>query len=259
MAKYRSVQTKFWSDTKIVDDFTPEDKYFYLYLLTNEKSNQLGCYEISIKKMCVDTGYNEETIKKMLDRFENVLEVINFDSKTKEIFIKNWHKYNWLDSDTTRKCIEKEFNLVKSNKLKDFINPLYAPYMPLGSNKKKKEKEKEKKEEKECVCNSKVSSNSSNNTHPTTHTDILNYCLSVFKDYKKEELQDVAKKIFEYYVKTNWKGVDNWKDRVTMWINEDIQSGKIKKLPEWFNKDIKKEEATQKEIEEMKKLLEVYK
>ena len=40
MAKYRSIQTSFWSDSKIIEDFTPEDRYFYLYLLTNEKSNQ---------------------------------------------------------------------------------------------------------------------------------------------------------------------------------------------------------------------------
>ena len=226
MAKYRSVQTKFWSDTKIVDDFTPEDKYFYLYLLTNEKSNQLGCYEISIKKMCVDTGYNEETIKKMLDRFENVLEVINFDSKTKEIFIKNWHKYNWLDSDTTRKCIEKEFNLVKSNKLKDFINPLYAPYMPLGSNKKKKEKEKEKKEEKECVCNSKVSSNSSNNTHPTL-TDIISFC----SDNNIENFD--CEYFYDYYEANGWvdghgNKIKNWKSKIKTWYKKDSKNEEIK-------------------------------
>lgn len=226
MAKYRSVQTKFWSDTKIVDDFTPEDKYFYLYLLTNEKSNQLGCYEISIKKMCVDTGYNEETIKKMLDRFENVLEVINFDSKTKEIFIKNWHKYNWLDSDTTRKCIEKEFNLVKSNKLRDFINPLYAPYMPLGSNKKKKEKEKEKKEEKECVCNSKVSSNSSNNTHPTL-TDIISFC----SDNNIENFD--CEYFYDYYEANGWvdmngNKIKNWKSKIKTWYKKDIKNEEIK-------------------------------
>ena len=226
MAKYRSVQTKFWSDTKIVDDFTPEDKYFYLYLLTNEKSNQLGCYEISIKKMCIDTGYNQEIIKKMLDRFENVLEVINFDSKTKEIFIKNWHKYNWLDSDTTRKCIEKEFNLVKSNKLRDFINPLYAPYMPHGSNKKKKEKEKEKKEEKECVYNSKVSSNSSNNIHPTL-TDIISFC----SDNSIENFD--CEYFYDYYEANGWvdghgNKIKNWKSKIKTWYKKDIKNEEIK-------------------------------
>ena len=74
MAKYRSIQTSFWSDSKIIEDFTPEDRYFYLYLLTNEKSNQLGCYELSIKQMCRDTGYNEETIKKLINRFQEILE-----------------------------------------------------------------------------------------------------------------------------------------------------------------------------------------
>lgn len=104
-----------------------------------------------------------------------------------------------------------------------------------------------------------VSVNNKPTDRPHNHTDILNYCLSVFKGYSKEELQDVAKKIFEHYVKTNWKGVDNWQDRVKMWINEDIQNGKIEKLPDWWGKEVKKEEATQEEIDEMKKLLEGYK
>ncbi len=226
MAKYRSVQTLFWSDTKIVDEFTPEDKYFYLYLLTNEKSNQLGCYEISIKKMCIDTGYNEETIKKMLYRFENVLEVINFDSKTKEIFIKNWHKYNWLDSDTTRKCIEKEFNLVKSSKLKELIIPFYTPYMPHGSNKKKKEKEKEKKEEKECVYNSKVSDNSSNSTHPTL-TDIISFC----SDNNIENFD--CEYFYDYYEANGWvdmngNKIKNWKSKIKTWYKKDVKNEELK-------------------------------
>ena len=32
MARYRNVSTSFWEDNKVVDDFTPEDKYIYLYL-----------------------------------------------------------------------------------------------------------------------------------------------------------------------------------------------------------------------------------
>ena len=136
MAKYRSIQTSFWSDSKIVDDFTAEDRYFYLYLLTNEKSNQLGCYEISKNQMCRDTGYNLETVEKLLKRFEQIHKVIVYDNETKEIFIRNWHKYNWLNSWKTKICIDKEFENIKSNKIIDEICPLYAPYMPHASNKK---------------------------------------------------------------------------------------------------------------------------
>jgi uncharacterized phage protein (TIGR02220 family) len=147
MAKYRSIQTSFWSDSKIVDDFTPEDRYFYLYLLTNEKSNQLGCYEISKNQMCRDTGYNIESIEKLLQRFEDIHDVIVYDNKTKEIFIKNWHKYNWLNSWKTKVCIDKEFDNVKSQKIINEISPMYAPYMPQASNNNKnKKKNKNKKD-----------------------------------------------------------------------------------------------------------------
>ena len=72
MASYRSVYTTFWTDTKVSDDFTPEDKYFMLYCLTNNYTNLCGCYEISIKQMAIDTGYNEETIKKYYDLYKKL-------------------------------------------------------------------------------------------------------------------------------------------------------------------------------------------
>jgi len=39
MAIYRNVQLNFWTDSKVEDDFTQEDKYFYLYLITNPQTN----------------------------------------------------------------------------------------------------------------------------------------------------------------------------------------------------------------------------
>ena len=45
----RVIDTSFWTDGK-VDEFSPEDKYFMLYLLTNPFSKQLGIYEISVKQ-----------------------------------------------------------------------------------------------------------------------------------------------------------------------------------------------------------------
>ena len=68
MAIYRNVQLSFWTDNKILDDFTPEDKYFYLYLLTNPHTNICGCYEISYKSMSDDTGYNNRTNNKSKGR-----------------------------------------------------------------------------------------------------------------------------------------------------------------------------------------------
>ena len=69
MAVYRQVHTTFWQDDFVLN-LTPEEKYFYLYLMTNSKTNQLGCYEIPKKVMVFETGYNLETVEKLLKRFE---------------------------------------------------------------------------------------------------------------------------------------------------------------------------------------------
>ena len=98
MAIYRSVNMSFWTDTKVVDTFTPEDKYFMLYCLTNSHTNILGCYEISVKQMANETGYSQDSVNNLLERFSKVHKIIEYDFKTKEILIRNWYKYNWSKS-----------------------------------------------------------------------------------------------------------------------------------------------------------------
>ena len=224
MAKYRSIQTSFWSDSKIVDDFTPEDRYFYLYLLTNEKSNQLGCYELSVKQMCRDTGYNEETIKKLIDRFQNNLKVIYYDFSTKEILLKNWYKYNWLDSDKTRVCIEKEFNLIKSSNLIDLLSPLYAPYIPLPSNKKKKNNKKNNKNKK----NSESELSHESDFVAPTLADIFSYSQSL--NFEDEEYCENFYNTYESvgWVNANGIKIKNWKTVFNKWLKKDKEDGKIK-------------------------------
>ena len=121
MSLYRVISQQFWTDRKIVDEFTPEDKYFYLYLLTNPHTNICGCYEISVKHIISETGYNEDTVKRLLHRFEVEHNVIRYDKSTKEIFIINWSKYNWTTSEKFRKAILKVSEYIKSEKFKNLI------------------------------------------------------------------------------------------------------------------------------------------
>ena len=44
MAMFRKVHTEFWTDPKVLEEMTPEDKYFMLYLLTNPNTTQIGIY-----------------------------------------------------------------------------------------------------------------------------------------------------------------------------------------------------------------------
>ena len=58
----RVVDTEFWTDDKVIEMFTPEDKLFMLYLMTNPHTTQLGIYGISKKVMAFETGYSSDAI-----------------------------------------------------------------------------------------------------------------------------------------------------------------------------------------------------
>lgn len=121
MAKYRAIQMSFWTDPKVVDDFTPEDKYFYLYLMTNPHTNLCGCYELSMKLATDETGYTRDTIEKLLDRMEKVHDVIRYSRLTKEVLILNWGKHNWTKSKDFVNYLEKEIADVKTPEFADYL------------------------------------------------------------------------------------------------------------------------------------------
>lgn len=121
MAIYRTIQISFWTDPKVVDDFTPEDKYFYLYLFTNPHTKLSGCYQISKSQMSIELGYSREKIDRLLNRFQLVHQVILFDEKTKEILLLNWYRYNWTASEKFRKALFAEICDVKNESFKKYL------------------------------------------------------------------------------------------------------------------------------------------
>lgn len=121
MAIYRNVHLSFWTDNKVEDDFTPEDKYFYIYLLTNPQTNICGCYEVSYSQMTRHTGYNKDTIIRLLERFDKVHNVIKFDQKTKEVLILHWYKYNWNKSEKTLAGVENTAKYIKSDLFRKYV------------------------------------------------------------------------------------------------------------------------------------------
>ncbi len=115
----------FWTDTKVADDFTPEDRFFYLYLFTNPHTNLAGCYEISIRQMANETGYSNETIERLISRFTTIHKVIEYAAETKEMLLFNWHKYNWTKSEDFRKALGREIYNIKNPEFKGYLRDLY--------------------------------------------------------------------------------------------------------------------------------------
>jgi len=119
MAAYRKVSVTFWSDP-FIESLTPEGKYFYLFLMTNVNTTQCGIYEITVRQMVVQTGYNEETIIKLISQFEKAGK-IKYSKTTKEMALKNWPKYNASESPKVQTLVDKELSKVKNRVLIQYL------------------------------------------------------------------------------------------------------------------------------------------
>lgn len=139
MAIFRKVHTSFWSDP-FIEDLDRDQKLFYLYLITNDKTRQCGIYEITKKQIAYDLGYNIDTVSKHMAYFIKTGK-IRYNEPTKELAIKNWLKYNSSTSPLVKKCIDKEFENVKDRVL---IEYLYST-----DTQSQEEQEEEREEEKE--------------------------------------------------------------------------------------------------------------
>ena len=119
MAKFRQIQTSFWSNTYIQEEMTSEDKYFYLYLMTNECTTQIGIYPITKKQMAFDLGYSMESVTALLQRFETYHKLIKYDVESREIILLKWAENNLnIGGKPVQDLIKKEIEQVKN---KDFL------------------------------------------------------------------------------------------------------------------------------------------
>ena len=126
----RIVDTSFWTDGK-VDEFSPEDKYFMLYLLTCPFTKQLGIYEISVKQVAFQLGYSVDAVKVLLDRFENKYGIIIYSEATNEVAIKNYLMHSIIKGGApVRDCLIREMKQVKN---KTLIAEVFAHIKSYGS------------------------------------------------------------------------------------------------------------------------------
>lgn len=142
MATFRKVHVSFWSDP-FTQELTPEQKYFFLYLLTNEKSSQCGIYEITKRHICYDTGYNIDTVSKLLKFFIDN-DKIKYNYDTSEVAIKNWLKYNKNESPKVQTFVSQEFKLIKDKSMIQYVYSIDTlPQVEVEKKKKRKEVESE--------------------------------------------------------------------------------------------------------------------
>lgn len=124
-AKGRFISTNFWMDGKVEDDFTPEDKYGYLWCLTNPHTNLCGCYEISVKQIAHELGYNTDSVERLMKRLDSAHNVIRYSATTKELLVLNWFRYNWTVSEKLNKPLLAEIRKVKCSRFREYLAARY--------------------------------------------------------------------------------------------------------------------------------------
>lgn len=122
MAKYRMVHTEFWMSPVVSEEMTPEDRYFFLYLLTNPHTKQTGIYRITKKQIAFDMGYSIESVNALMIRFIQHHKLIRYNPETRELAIKNWGKENLLrGGKPVIDCILAELENVEDISLIQFV------------------------------------------------------------------------------------------------------------------------------------------
>lgn len=142
----RSINTKIWCD-EWFENLTPEEKLIWLYLLTNQQTNMLGVYEISIRKMAFEIGLSEDQVRDSFQVFEESRKAFYYDGF---VILTNWLKNQSLNSNMRVAAVQLYNRL--PNSLKDRINAnplkgfesLYEAFRMLPKKEKEIEIEKEK-------------------------------------------------------------------------------------------------------------------
>lgn len=119
MAIYRNVQMSFWTDPKVLEDFTPSERLLYLFLLTGPDTNLAGCYRITAKQIAFYTGLSK--VDDLLRSLQDERKVIFYDTKTREVLIINWWKYNWTSSPKFKNSLLKAITAIENESFRNYL------------------------------------------------------------------------------------------------------------------------------------------
>lgn len=260
MALKRIVNTEFWNDEKVVDYFSPEDKLFFLYLLTNPHTTLLGIYKINKKVMAFELGYSIDTISVLLDRFENKYNLIKYSNNTQEIAIRNYLKHSIVKGGKPiEDCLIKNINQVKDKTLLEYIYINIKDYNNINETLNK-------------IINNNIynniynniNSNNNSNSNRVSCTDTLYDTLfnEFWKHYPKKVDKKKAKEKFiklkpneellELIIKQleRLKDTNDWKKENGKYIPNPSTWLHNKRWEDEFETDTEREERIDKEIME---------
>lgn len=124
----RNINTDIWLDSEIIDDFSRNDTFLWLYILTSPKTFLCGVLKAPLSSIAFDTKMNKEEIIESINNLENKFNKIKYSKENNEILILNWHKYNWTKSSKLVESIERTLKNIKTQEFTDYVKKIIAEY-----------------------------------------------------------------------------------------------------------------------------------
>jgi hypothetical protein len=229
----RIVDTSFWTDDKVVDYFTPEDKLFMLYIMTNPHTTQLGIYQINKRTMAFELGYSVEAVSVLLDRFQTNYDLIRYSHRTYELAIKNYLKHSIIKGGKpVEDLLVKEIKTIKDKSLLQFVYDSIYDFDNLNDTVKR------------ILSKLNVNENNNDNDNDVSYHDTYHDTITkpknkftaptyeeVLEYAKSRNREDLARKFYDYFTAGNWvdsKGnkVKNWKQKFITWEQHNTNGKK---------------------------------
>ena len=89
----RYLNTRLWRDSWF-ESLNANEKFVYIYLLTNPSTNMLGIYNLSIRRIAYDCNLNEQTTRRCIKKLEEALKIIYCKGY---IIIPDWISQNAMN------------------------------------------------------------------------------------------------------------------------------------------------------------------
>lgn len=113
MALTRPVPVDYWLTEKVNEKYSLDDKLVYIYLVTNEHTEQLGIYKITFKTISNELNMPLDRVENSMYNLEYIHNIIRYSKKTNEVAILDYLTYSLLKGgDVIRKCFD---NLLKKS------------------------------------------------------------------------------------------------------------------------------------------------
>ena len=225
MAKKRYINTRFWDDSYI-SELDPSEKLLFLYFMTNPATNISGVYEIPLKRVALDTGFDKDMILKMLKRFESDEKIVYKDGW---VVVLNFMKHQNINSKTVQTGINENLKNAPQWAI-DTVSIRY-PYGSIYLNLNLDPNLNLDVDENEDICENTDISSDTKKSKKTKKTSTPPSFEDVERYAKENNLVVDYKFFFKYFTDGNWidsKGnkVKNWKQKMLTWNQNEIKKRK---------------------------------